>query len=191
MKQKSWIATVSGVVIASLVLVVGPANASDYAYSQGRGKAVYDYAKVVQVTPVIRYVTVTTPVRECWEDVEYYETRHRTPGNAGKTLFGAIVGGVIGHQFGSGRGNDAATVAGTLIGAAIGSESARSRHADYDVERIARPVERCQTRYRSHREERIDGYRVTYRYRGQTYMTEMPYDPGRRIRVRVDVRPAG
>ena len=42
-----------------------------------------------------------------------------------------------------------------------------------------------------HQEERIDGYRVVYRYNGQKYATELPYDPGREIRVRVDVRPAG
>jgi hypothetical protein len=29
-----------------------------------------------------------------------------------------------------------------------------------------------------------------YRYHGQKYMTEMPYDPGNRIKVRVDIRPA-
>ena len=52
-------------------------------------------------------------------------------------------------------------------------------------------MERCETRYREHREERIDGYRVLYRYRGQKYMTEMPYDPGNRLRVRVDIRPVG
>lgn len=154
-------------------------------------RAVYDYAKVISSQPMINYVTVRTPVRECWEEMRYYTVDHGARHAGGGALVGAIIGGVLGHQVGSGRGNDAATVAGTLIGAAIGGESARSRHAGSDVERIARPVERCETRYQSRREERIDGYRVTYRYRGQTYMTEMPYDPGRKIRVRVDVRPAG
>ena len=74
--------------------------------------------------------------------------------------------------------------------AAARSDAASERHG-YATERHARPVERCETRYREHREERIDGYRVLYRYRGQKYMTEMPYDPGNRLRVRVDIRPAG
>jgi uncharacterized protein YcfJ len=52
-------------------------------------------------------------------------------------------------------------------------------------------VERCATTMQEHQEERIDGYRVVYRYHGQKYATEMPYDPGREIRVRVDIRPAG
>lgn len=193
MNRKSWIKHVSGLAFASLVLVVGQAYAGDYAYSNGRGKAVYDYARVVSVTPVVRYVTVTTPVKECWDDVEYYTRRTPEPGNAGRTLFGAIVGGVIGHQFGSGSGNDAATVAGTLIGAAVGGDIAKRRaysEGQYGSTQYAEPVQRCETNYRSHQEERIDGYRVVYKYQGQKYATRMPYDPGDRIRVRVDVRPA-
>ncbi len=150
----------------------------------------YDYAKVISAEPIINYVTVKTPVRECWEETRYYTVDRNAGKRRAGTFLGAVVGGVIGHQFGSGRGNDAATVAGTLIGAAVGSESAHERHG-YDRERVAYPVERCATRYREHREERVDGYRVMYRYHGQKYLTEMPYDPGNRIRVRVDVRPAG
>ena len=112
MNRKPWIASVSGMVIASLVLVVSPANASDYAYISARNKPVYDYARVVNVEPVIRYVTVTTPVKECWEDVETTSVRNYRPARVGKTIFGALLGGVIGHQIGSGSGNDAATIAG-------------------------------------------------------------------------------
>jgi uncharacterized protein YcfJ len=188
MKTKSWIANVSGLVIASLVLVAGPAAAGEYAYSRDRHQAVYDYAKVVSVTPVVRYVTVTTPVKECWEDMEHYTRTHANPGRAGKTLFGAILGGVIGHQFGSGRGNDAATVAGTLIGAAVANGSDNRPY--YRTTEYSRPVRRCETNYRSQKEERIDGYDVVYRYHGQKYATRMPYDPGKKLKIRVDVRPA-
>ena len=105
---------------------------------------------------------------------------------------GAIIGGVVGHQFGSGRGNDAATVAGTLVGAAIGSDAARRRNPDrYATTQHSRPVTRCETQYREHEEERVDGYEVVYRYHGQKYATRMPHDPGERIRIRVDIRPVG
>ena len=154
-------------------------------------RAMYDYAKVISSQPIVNYVTVKTPVRECWEEMQYYTVDRRARRGGGSTLVGALIGGVIGHQFGSGRGNDAATVAGTLIGAAVGSDATRERYNGHDAERIARPVERCETRYQAHQEKRVDGYRVTYRYHGQKYVTEMPYDPGRKIRVRVDVRPAG
>ena len=148
----------------------------------------YDYAKVISAEPIINYVNVSTPVRECWQETEYYTVDHSRHNRRAGTFLGAVIGGVIGHQVGSGRGNDAATVAGTLIGAAIGNEAANDGYA---VETRSRPVQRCETRYRQHREERIDGYRVVYRYHGQKYMTDMPYDPGNRLRIRVDIRPAG
>ena len=72
----------------------------------------------------------------------------------------------------------------TMIGAAIGHGPVR--RVDY-----SRPVERCATRYRNHQEQRIDGFDVVYRYKGQKYATRMPYDPGKKIKVRVDIRPAG
>ena len=164
----------TGLVAVSLFSVVSAQAAA----------AQYDYARVISSEPIVRYVTVNTPVRECWQETEYYTVERPVPGSGVRTLVGAVVGGVIGHQFGSGRGNDAATIAGTMLGAAV---------ARGPVERVeyARPVERCETRMSSHQEERIDGYRVVYRYHGQKYETRMPYDPGRRIRVRVDIRPAG
>lgn len=154
-------------------------------------RPVYDYAKVISVQPIVRYVTVRKPVQECWEDTQYYTTRHARPGVAGGTLLGAVIGGVIGHQFGSGSGNDAATVAGSMIGAAIGNDAARRRAGGgHTTIEHARPVTRCETRYTSQREERVDGYDVVYRYKGQRYATRMPYDPGDRLKVRVDIRPA-
>ena len=172
----------TGLVAVSLLSVVSAQAAA----------AQYDYARVISSEPIIRYVTVNTPVRECWQETEYYTVERPAPGNGVRTLVGALVGGVIGHQFGSGRGNDAATVAGTIIGAAIGNDSARRRYGTgYSTTEYARPVERCETRMSSRQEERIDGYRVVYKYHGQKYETRMPYDPGREIRVRVDIRPAG
>ncbi len=168
-------------VLASAAMLLGTSAAH---------AATYDYANVISSQPIINYVTVKTPVRECWEETQYYTVNRHAGHKAGGTLFGAIIGGVIGHQIGSGHGNDAATVAGSLIGAAIGNGAANNSHKGNAVEQHSRPVERCKTSYRQHREKRIDGYRVTYRYNGQKYQTEMPYDPGQSIRVRVDIRPA-
>lgn len=182
MNAKTRIATV-----ALAAMLLGSNAWADNGYRNSGAQ--YDYAKVISAEPIINYVTVKTPVRECWEEMQYYSVDRNRGQRGGSTLLGAIIGGVVGHQIGSGRGNDAATVAGTLIGAAIGNESSRARHGSA-IERHGRPVERCETRYRSHQEERIDGYRVMYRYHGQKYVTEMPYDPGNRIKVRVDIRPA-
>lgn len=177
-------------VVLSLGLSATSAEAGGYAYKDRRSSpVVYDYARVLSAEPIIRYVTVTTPVKECWEDVEYYSVDHRPHGIGVRTLFGAILGGVIGHQIGSGRGNDIATVAGTLIGASIARDAAL-RNGDYGRREYSRPVTRCKTHYQTHEEERIDGYRVIYKYHGQKYATNMPNDPGKRLRIRVDIRPA-
>ena len=187
MNIKAWIATSS----ASLILAMSAAPAlADHDYSNGRSEAMYDYARVIKSEPIIRYVTVRTPVEECWTDTEYYTVAHRPKGTAGGAIVGAIIGGVIGNQFGHGHHRDHSTVLGTLAGAAIGSEIAVARHGGYATTQYSRPVRRCSTNYAVHEEERIDGYRVIYRYNGQKYETRMPNDPGRRMRIRVDVRPA-
>ncbi len=197
-RNRKAAATVATIALAMASLGFSASAAADpygssykrASYSYGNHRAQYDYAPVISSEPIIRYVTVKTPVRECWTETEYVEVNPRRRGTGGGALVGAIIGGVVGHQFGSGRGNDVATVAGSLIGAAVGSESARQANRNRSREVYSRPVERCATTMQTHQEERIDGYKVTYRFNGQRYTTEMPYDPGREIRVRVDVRPA-
>ena len=80
---------------AALLAISGAADA-----------AVYDYAKVVSSQPIVRTVTVRTPVRECWQETQYYSRYERRRDSSGRALAGAVIGGVIGHQFGSGRGKD-------------------------------------------------------------------------------------
>ncbi|MEM8982902.1 MAG: glycine zipper 2TM domain-containing protein [Pseudomonadota bacterium] len=158
---------------------------SSYGYANNQVR--YDYARVISATPIVRQVSVETPVRECYtEHVERrrYGPRRAVADNPGGALVGAVIGGVIGHQFGSGRGNDAATVAGTLIGAAVG---ANGRQRGHTIETV--PVERCDIRYESRIEERIEGYDVRYVYNGQTLATRTDFDPGNQIRVRVTVQP--
>jgi uncharacterized protein YcfJ len=189
MNTKPRTVTVTAALVLSLACAV-PATASDYGDSRGRAAEIYDYARVLSAEPNLRYVKVTVPVQECWDDAEYYSVNRRPAGIGGSTLFGAVVGGVIGHQFGSGRGNDAATAVGSILGAALGNSAAARANANYRPVEYSRPVRRCQTRYESRDEQRVDGYRVIYSYNGRKYATDMPYDPGKRLRIRVDVRPA-
>jgi uncharacterized protein YcfJ len=189
MNSKPRFTRTLSLILASFVLVVSTANAGQNAHTFAYSKAVYDYARVLSVEPNIRYVTVTSPVKECWDDVEYHSARQYRPGKVGKTLFGALLGGVIGHQIGSGSGNDAATVAGTLIGAVVANEASNNQPG-YRTTSYTTPVRRCATNYQSHEEQRIDGYDVIYAFHGRKYATTTPQDPGDRIRIRVDVRPA-
>jgi uncharacterized protein YcfJ len=152
----------------------------------------YDYAKVVDVEPLTSRVRVSTPQRECWDETRYDRGSKyggHGPQVAGTTLLGAAIGAVIGHQIGDGQGRKAATAGGAVIGAAIGHQQGMRR---YGAVSSPQPytVQRCETRYHDEYQERVDGYRVTYVYHGRRQVTQLPYRPGDRIRVRVDVSPA-
>jgi uncharacterized protein YcfJ len=167
------------------------AHGYDARYDQG-----YDYARVVDVDPILREVRTTVPRRECWDESQqaYPEARAHSAASAGPTILGGIIGGVIGSQIGHGRGRSVATVAGTLLGAGIGHEAASRRVPEEQEEQYAEPeeriVQRCTVRYDERFDQQVDGYRVTYVYHGRQYTTRTPYDPGERIRIRVDVTPA-
>lgn len=169
----------------------GDGRYDDGPYEDGNGA--YDYAKVVDVQPLTTRVRVSTPQRECWDETRYDEGGYQAgPHGArvgGSTLLGAAIGAVIGNQIGHGQGRKAATAAGAVIGAGIGHQQGMRR---YGAVAAPRPytVQRCETRYHDEYQERVDGYRVTYVYHGRRQVTQLPYRPGERIRVRVDVSPA-
>jgi uncharacterized protein YcfJ len=182
-----------------LVSVAGAAAASP----GGRGSGV-DYARVVDVTPIVQRVRIATPAQECWQETEYQTIRHETRSYAGQrapvntavpTIAGGIIGGVIGNQFGGGGGKDAMTAVGALVGATMGNRAAYNQASAASPARVTyeeRPVavERCQsiTSYRT--EERVEGYRVTYVYADREYVTTMASHPGTSIPVRVTVVPS-
>ena len=150
----------------------------------------------------VRPVTERTPVnrQECWnEERRGYEDRVVTRQDNGATIgagtvIGAVVGGVIGHQFGhSSGGRDRGTAAGAIVGGLVGNQVDRQNAGDpgpgTEVERrpVTREVERCRT-IQEVREIAV-GYDVRYRYGNREFVTRMPFDPGRRIRIAVDVNP--
>ncbi len=163
----------------------GHGHSHSHSHGHDRRHGGEEWARVTHVEPIYRTVTVTTPQRECWTE----EVHHAGHSGSGGTIIGTIIGGVIGHQVGRridrGRGRHAATVAGAVIGAAVGHQR-DSRHSSGGY---VSHEERCRTHTVSHTEERIDGYRVSYRYRGRHYTTHSDEHPGKRIRVRVQVTP--
>lgn len=184
-------ALVSATVLVSLLAVGAQAEAGPYkreryvpARYDGGG---YDYAKVTDVDPIVHQVRIETPRRECWDEVR--EVRSTRYDDKSGMVLGGIIGGVMGHEIANRGHKDVGAVAGTLLGAAVGHDIA-SRNGSRYSETREETVERCAVRYEEEYEERIEGYRVTYEYHGREFTTRLPYDPGERIRVRVDVEPA-
>ena len=146
------------------------------------------HAKVVMVKPIYRTVEISTPRQECWTTEVHHHAGHgySGPNSASGMLVGGLLGGIIGHQIGGGDGKKLATIAGTLIGSKIGHAKVNppQHRSAYNTEE-----KHCKTTYDTHTEERIDAYRVVYRYKGEIYKTRLSYDPGERLRVRVSVVP--
>lgn len=166
------------ILAGSSVLLAAPAFA--------RHEDNWDYARVVRAEPIYRQVRISEPHQVCHEEPVTERTVYRGYSDPGAVLIGGIIGGVIGHQFGGGHGKDAATAAGAVIGA-----SHAARHHSYPGRVVERTVYEtsCRTVRQARYEERIEGYDVTYRYHGRLYHTRMPYDPGKRVRVRLDAEP--
>lgn len=148
-----------------------------------------DYAKVTHVEPIVVQHERRVPRRECWDE----EVRYQEPGRHRKSytgpILGSVIGGAIGNELGAGEDNKkVGAVVGAILGASIGHDV--SRKSAYGEDRVRYRTEtRCNVSHDIEYYERVTGYNVTYRYNGRTYHTRMDHDPGRRIRVRVNVVP--
>ncbi len=136
-----------------------------------------DYARVVSVTPQLEQVNV--PRQEC--RTEYVQVQHQER-DAGGAVVGGLIGGLIGSQVGKGNGRTAATAVGAIAGA-IAGDRAENRESTVSEQ----PMRECRTV--EHLESRPNGYAVVYEYRGHTYTSVMPYDPGDRLRLHVSLMP--
>jgi len=166
-----------GLIAATAIACAAAAPANADSFTQ--------WAQVVRATPV--YVRVSDPRPECWTErvtTEEYVDRNGVPLGA---IVGGITGGVIGNQVGGGRGRDAATIGGAVAGAAIGNTIDRER-AGITTTPVVRDIEHCRTVDAGRNV--LDGYDVTYRYQNRDMTTRLPYDPGDRLQVRVDVEVA-
>ena len=172
-------------------LVMTSAAAGDYEYADSSwSHETYVHAKVLSSKPIYREVRTSTPVKECWkEPVKKHHRVHRHSGDAGATLAGGLIGGIIGHQFGKGRGQKVSTALGTIIGAQIGHDA--SRRSTFETDTSYTQYEQfCEVNNHVSYEEVLDGYRVTYKYKGEKYKARLPYDPGDKIKLKVTVEPA-
>jgi len=187
---------------------------ADNGKRRGASLSFTEYAQVIGVQPVYDQIKINEPRQECWTEYEQHITGYEQSrgnrrfdsanvnGNAGGAILGGIIGGVIGNKLGRGSSRSSrngATVAGAIIGSAIGNGAESNRNNNRrnrgNQRREARPiyenrpVERCKRVSETRYEQRIRHYNVTYRYKGRTYNTQLPRDPGNRIELQVSVAP--
>ena len=141
-----------------------------------------DTAWVVSSTPV--YERVNDPRRTCWTEEVGYETVHSENHEYGGAILGGIVGGLLGNTIGKGNGRSVATAVGAATGAITGD---RIDNKGNEVRTTSRPryEERC--RVEDNWSQHLTGYNVVYRYNERDYTAFMPYDPGRKVKVNVNV----
>lgn len=140
-----------------------------------------DYAKVRSVNA--EYERVNNPRQECYS--EYIEgSGVPAERSYGGSIVGGIAGAILGNQVGGGHGREAATAAGAITGAIVGDRMQNDSRSGYAP---GHEVRRC--REVDNWERHLVGYRVVYEYQGQKFSTILPNDPGRDLRVRVNVEP--
>jgi uncharacterized protein YcfJ len=180
--------TVTAMILV-LISATAMADSSHKRYKNHSRNMAYDFAKVVDVRPIYREIEVSNPVRECWDEPVIQAHGSGGHKSASGMAVGGILGGVIGHQIGKGNGKKLATAVGTILGAQIGHNAvngnthavSQNSHTEYE--------QHCSVRHQVSYEEVLDGYRVTYRFQGEKYQIEMPYDPGKRIKLRIQIEP--
>lgn len=205
-KKPSKAAAISVVVAAVIGVASLPAAANKYhqksRYNNGSeyasSNALFDYAHVVNVNPVVETYKINKPVEQCWDEHVPVRSRYSESHARSKTktpeIVGAIIGGLIGNQVGKrggGKARDVATVAGAVLGGSIGRDTkqvSRRHNGGYERSRYT-IVERCDMQDSYITQEQVVGYDVEYRYRGRLFHTQMADHPGKKIKVEITVNP--
>ena len=142
-------------------------------------------ATVSRVDPIYHNTTINTPRNIC-QDVQvpiYGNVQRRS--SDGEVLSGAIIGGVIGNQFGNGQGKDIMTVLGAIMGA-----NSQQGGKTSQVVTGYRLEQQCQTVYASTTERTLKHYKIYFTWNGHegTAMTYNEYQVGNSIPVEVSLR---
>jgi len=170
----------------AIVSCAGVAVSQGYAEEAAFDETVsFAYADVLSAEALYEEIRSIEPREECVDQQVRRNGKYDNT-NTGAVV-GAIAGATAGNQVGGGDGRRAATVAGAVIGGLIGREvdaQNNPRGSRTEVRRECRTVETEVSR------REVVGYDVQYRYRGEVYMSQLDFDPGAKLRIRVAISPA-
>lgn len=148
----------------------------------------YESASVVESRAIYEVVEISTPQEQCWEEETVVDRRGSDNRSNTPVVLSTIIGGAIGNAVGHNKSNQrVGAVLGAMLGHSIGRDIIRRN--ERPSSREYQTVQRCETVYQQHEEERLVGYQVTYLYNGEEYSVRTDTDPGDEIRVRVSVQP--
>lgn len=119
------------------------------------------------------------------DDRGVYDERRARGTETGRqvaSVIGGVVGAVLGSQVGGGSARYATSAIGSMVGGIAGRQV-------YEQSRQPRASVAVCDMQQGNGYRTADEYDVTYEYAGRQYTTRMPYDPGARVPVTVDVRP--
>ncbi|MDD5176378.1 MAG: beta/gamma crystallin-related protein [Sterolibacterium sp.] len=134
-----------------------------------------DYEKLFEANVTSVRAVVGPPEQRCWIEHEKV-VQERGNANVPGAIAGALIGGIIGHQVGSGRGNDLATVGGAVAGGALGSNVGRDAGGQVST----KDVQHCKNVPSQAKPEFWD---VTYNFRGQEHRVQLTAPPGSTVTV--------
>ena len=126
-------------------------------------EAFTDYARVTEVTPILESVDTPIPNERCWD-------HSRADGGEAEHL--------ADHDSPLPYDDDRRVA--SSIGNDIRNEQRRRRMAQW---------QQCNRLREQPGQRRVVGYNVRYRYGGETFLRRMKQEPGRRVRVRVELQP--
>ncbi|WP_048308774.1 glycine zipper 2TM domain-containing protein [Halomonas sp. PR-M31] len=170
------------IAVGSTLAVLGLGGLAFGAYQIQTASPTPQYAEIINVERITD--TVETP-REVCDDVAMTRQRpSKDPNRIAGTAAGAIVGGVLGNQFGGGNGKKIVTAAGAVAGGFAGRE-VQGRMQQGDTYTMTE--KRCRTV--TDTTEQFKGYDIEYRIDGKVFDTRLDEAPkGERVPL-VDGKP--
>ncbi|WP_339723844.1 glycine zipper 2TM domain-containing protein [uncultured Paraglaciecola sp.] len=134
-------------------------------------------ARVIDSTPVYKYVSVGQPHTYC--EPAKTQTITRISHDKGATIVGGIVGGIIGHAASDNKHKGLGTVAGAVLGSTLVH---KLNSADIQTYKV-KPQNCVTTHTKAQKVRVIDGYNVTYRSQGKVYQTFTQEKPAKYVRI--------